>query len=49
MIRPEEYEGLRETLEILADKIAVKRIRKSWLEARNGKTISLETLLYRLA
>lgn len=48
LISPEDYEGLVETIEILSDKSAAKRIRKSWKEARSGKTISLEVLRQRL-
>ncbi len=48
LISPEDYEGLLETIDILADKSAIKRIRKSWKEARAGKTISLEALRRRI-
>ena len=48
LISPEDYEGLLETIEILSDKSAVKRIRKSWKEARAGKTISLKALRKRI-
>ena len=48
LISPEDYEGLLETIEILSDKSAAKRIRKSWREARSGKTTSLESLRRRL-
>ena len=48
LISPEDYEGLLETIEILSDKAAVKRILKSRKEARAGKTISLEALRRRL-
>lgn len=48
IISPEDYEGLLETIEILSDKSAVRRIRKSWRETRAGKTISLESLRRRL-
>ena len=34
VISPEDYEGLLETIEILSDKTAAKRIRRSWKEAR---------------
>ena len=40
LISPEDYEGLLETIEVLSDKSAAKRIRKSWKEARAGKTVS---------
>ena len=48
LISPEDYEGLLETIEVLSDKSAAKRIRKSWKEARGGKTISLEALRRRV-
>ena len=48
LISPEDYEGLLETIEVLSDKSAAKRIRKSWKEARDGKTVSLEALRKRL-
>ena len=48
LISPEDYEGLLETIEVLSDKTAAKRIRKSWKEARAGKTVSLEALRRRL-
>lgn len=48
LISPEDYEGLLETIEILADKSAARRIRKSWKEARGGRTISLEALSRRI-
>lgn len=48
LISPEDYEGLLETIEVLSDKSAVKRIRKSWKEARAGKTVSLDALRRRL-
>ncbi|MBI5630618.1 MAG: type II toxin-antitoxin system Phd/YefM family antitoxin [Elusimicrobia bacterium] len=48
LISPEDYEGLLETIEILSDKTAAKRIRKSWREARGGKTVSLESMRRRL-
>ena len=48
LISPEDYEGLLETIEVLSDKSAAKRIRKSRKEARAGKTVSLEALLRRL-
>ena len=44
MISPDDYEGLLETIEILSDKEAVKRIKKAKKEIREGKTISLEAL-----
>ena len=48
LISPEDYEGLLETIEVLSDKTSAKRIRKSWSEAKAGKTISLESLRQRL-
>ncbi|MDP3543850.1 MAG: type II toxin-antitoxin system Phd/YefM family antitoxin [Elusimicrobiota bacterium] len=48
LISPEDYEGLLETIEILSDKAAAKRIRKSWKDARAGKTASLDALRLRL-
>jgi len=48
LISPEDYEGLLETIEILSDKAAVKRILKSRKEARAGKTIALDDLRRRL-
>lgn len=48
LISPEDYEGLLETIEILSDKSSARRIRKSWKEARAGKTTALETLRRRL-
>ena len=48
MLNPEDYDGLLETIEILSDRSALKRIRKSREEARAGKTISLESLRKRL-
>lgn len=48
LISPEDYEGLLETIEILSDKTAVKRIRKSWKDARAGKAVSLDALRRRL-
>ena len=48
IINPEDYEGLLETIEILQDRSALRRIRKARKEARGGKTISLEALRKRL-
>jgi len=44
MLSPDDYEGLIETIEILSDKDAVKRIRKAKKEISRGKTISLDDL-----
>ncbi len=48
LINPEDYEGLLETIDILSDKKALKRIRKAWQQAKIGKTISLQALRRRL-
>ncbi|MBI2384914.1 MAG: type II toxin-antitoxin system Phd/YefM family antitoxin [Elusimicrobia bacterium] len=48
LISPEDYEGLLETIEILSDKAAAKRIRKSWKEGRSGGTVALDALRRRL-
>ncbi|MFA6316110.1 MAG: type II toxin-antitoxin system Phd/YefM family antitoxin [Elusimicrobiota bacterium] len=48
LMNPEDYEGLLETIEILSDRTAIKRIRQSRKEAKAGKTISLEALRNRL-
>jgi antitoxin YefM len=48
LISPEDYEGLLETIDILSDKAAAKRIRKAWKDARAGKTVSLAALRKRL-
>lgn len=48
LISPEDYEGLLETIEVLSDKAALKRIRKSRAEAGAGKTVPLESLRRRL-
>jgi len=48
LISPEDYEGLLETIEILSDKSAAKRIQNSWKEARAGKTVTLEALRSRI-
>ena len=48
LISPEDYEGLLETIEILSDKSAAKRIRNSWKEARAGKTVTLDALRSRI-
>ncbi|NNN07143.1 MAG: hypothetical protein HKL90_14715 [Elusimicrobia bacterium] len=47
-IAAKDYAGLLETIQILSDKTAAKRIRKSWREARAGKTVTLEALRRRL-
>jgi antitoxin YefM len=48
LVNPEDYEGLIETIEVLSDRSALKRIRKAWKEAKGGKTVSLEDLRSRL-
>ena len=48
LINPEDFEGLLETIEILSDRSALKRIRKSRQEARAGKTVPLAELRRRL-
>lgn len=48
IINPEDYEGLIETIEILQDRSALKRIRKARKDARAGKTISLKALRKKL-
>lgn len=44
MMSIDDYEGFLETMEILTDRDAVKRIKRSREEIRKGKTISLEAL-----
>ena len=46
LLSGEDYEGLLETIEILSDKEAVKRIKKAKAEIKKGKTVPL-TLLRR--
>ena len=48
LINPEDYEGLIETIEILQDRSALRRIKKARKEAKAGKTISLEALRQKL-
>jgi len=48
MMSVDDYEGFLETMEILGDKDAVKRIKKSQADIRAGKTISLEALRKRI-
>jgi antitoxin YefM len=48
MLSVDDYEGLLETLEILSDKDAVRRIKKAKKEIREGKTISLQKLKERI-
>ena len=44
----DDYESILETIEILSDKDAVKRIKQSKKEIEEGKTVSLETLRKRI-
>lgn len=48
ILSPEDYEGLMETIEILSDRSAIRRIRKALKEARLGKTRSLGEIRLRL-
>ncbi|MBD3271212.1 MAG: type II toxin-antitoxin system prevent-host-death family antitoxin [Elusimicrobia bacterium] len=48
IINPEDYEGLIETIEILQDRSALRRIRRARKESKAGKTISLESLRKKL-
>lgn len=48
MMSPDDYEGLLETIEILSDKEAVKRIKQAKKEIKEGKTVSLKTLRRRI-
>lgn len=45
MLSVEDYEAIVETIEILSDPGAVKRIRKAEKEIAQGKTVPLEKLL----
>ena len=49
LMSPEDLEGLLETIEILSDRSSLKRIRKSWQQAKTGKTIALDELKKRLS
>lgn len=44
MMSPDDYEGLLETIGILSDREAVRRIKKAKQEIKDGRTISLEEL-----
>jgi len=44
----EDYEGLLETIEILSDKTAVGRIKKSLKQARQGRIVAWEDVKRRL-
>ncbi len=48
MLSAEQFEGLMETLEILADQTFAKRLQKSIHQADKGKTLSLEEAATRL-
>lgn len=48
ILSPEDFEGLVETIEILSDRAALKRIRRALQEARQRKTRSLEDIRRRL-
>ena len=48
MLSPDDFEGLLETIEILSDKEAVKRIKQAKQEIKEGKTVSLEGLRDRI-
>ncbi|MCG2714647.1 MAG: type II toxin-antitoxin system Phd/YefM family antitoxin [Candidatus Omnitrophica bacterium] len=48
MLGPDDYESLLETIEILSDKEAVKRIIKAKKEIAENKIISLEDLRNRI-
>ena len=48
LMNPEDFDGLLETIEILSDRSALKRIRRARKQAKEGKTVSLEVLRHRL-
>ncbi len=48
ILSPDDYEGLLETIEILSDRSALRRIKKSMKQAREGKTSSWEMVKRRL-
>ena len=48
ILSPEDYEGLLETIEILSDKAAMRRIKKSMKQARAGQTVPWEDVKRRL-
>ncbi len=48
MMNIDDYEGILETLEILSDKEAVKRIKKAKQEIKTGEAVSLEQLRRRI-
>ncbi len=44
MMSIDDFEGLNETLNILADKSGLERIKKGIKEAKEGKTVSLKSI-----
>lgn len=48
MLSVDDYESFVETVEILSDKNAVKRIKKAKAEIKAGKTVSLAQLLSKM-
>ncbi|MBI4676317.1 MAG: type II toxin-antitoxin system Phd/YefM family antitoxin [Elusimicrobia bacterium] len=48
LMNPEDFEGLLETIEILSDRAAIRRIKQARKEAKAGKTAALEDLRHRL-
>lgn len=48
LVNPEDFEGLLETIEVLSDRSALKRIRRARQEAKAGRTVSLDALRRRL-
>ena len=48
MMSVDDYESLLETIEILSDKNAVKRIKQSKKEIKEGKIVSLKELRKRI-
>ena len=48
MMSVDDYESILETIEILSDKEAVKRIKAARKEIKEGKTVALEELRKRI-
>lgn len=48
MMNIDDYESILETIEILSDKQAVKRIKQSKEEIAKGKTVSLKELRHKI-
>lgn len=48
MMSVDDYESILETIEILSDRQAVKRIKQAKKEIAQGKTVSLENLRRKL-